>query len=64
MPDADHTIHRLPNGEVRIICNGRVGTVSSEHLVPGKLAQLRCHGVRIAERPTEFQLCNPPHGAA
>jgi hypothetical protein len=41
MPGADHTIQRLPNGEVRITCNGRVGTVSSEHLVPGKLAQLR-----------------------
>jgi hypothetical protein len=60
----DHAIQRLPNGEVRITCNGRVGTVSSEHLVPGKLAQLRRHGVRIAECPTEFKLCNPPHSAA
>jgi hypothetical protein len=41
MPETDHTIKRLPNGEVRITCNGRTGTVSSEHLVPGKLAQLR-----------------------
>lgn len=38
---ADHVIERLPNGEVRITCRGRTGTVSSEHLVPGKLAQLR-----------------------
>ena len=54
MPETDHTIQRLPNGEVRIICNGRVGTVSSEHLIPTKLAQLRCDRVRIAERPTEL----------
>jgi hypothetical protein len=41
MPETDHTIHRLPNGEVRITYQGRVGTVSSEHLVHTKLAQLR-----------------------
>lgn len=33
-------IDRLPDGSIRIVANGRTSTVSSEHLVPGRVAEL------------------------
>jgi hypothetical protein len=37
---AETLVIRLPDGSIRIVANGRISTVSSEHLVPGRIAEL------------------------
>jgi hypothetical protein len=37
---ADPQVIRLPDGAIRVIVNGRTSTVHSEHLVPGRIAEL------------------------
>jgi hypothetical protein len=39
-------ITRLPDGSIRVTVGVFTSTVSSEHLVPGRIAELqrRCHG--------------------
>lgn len=38
---ADHTTETLPNGDILVRLGTVCGTVSSWHLVPGMVAQLR-----------------------